>query len=139
MLKLKIMHQKVMAVKNDDIAYTSPSTAENQKESEKVYVRDPITPAAKIAIILKGSSSLSDLLLYIFLPKAVIVQKRNKIENDEHKAESTLTAAAICSVAPVKVSETKANILAIILHKGAPGGCPTCNLADVEIYSAASQ
>jgi hypothetical protein len=30
------MHQKVMAVKNDDIAYTSPSTAENQKESEKV-------------------------------------------------------------------------------------------------------
>ena len=31
-----IMHQKVTAVKKDDIAYTSPSTAENQKESVNV-------------------------------------------------------------------------------------------------------
>ena len=30
------MHQKTKAVNKDDIAYTSPSTAENQNESEKV-------------------------------------------------------------------------------------------------------
>ncbi len=30
------MAQNTMAVKNEDMAYTSPSTAENQNESEKV-------------------------------------------------------------------------------------------------------
>ena len=41
-----------MAVKKEDIAYTSPSTAENQNESVKVYVKAPTTPAARIEIIL---------------------------------------------------------------------------------------
>ena len=33
---IKYIAQKIAAVNRDDIAYTSPSTAENQKESEKV-------------------------------------------------------------------------------------------------------
>ena len=37
--------QNTMAVKNDDTPYTSPSTAENQNESENVYARAPTNPA----------------------------------------------------------------------------------------------
>ena len=33
------------------MAYTSPSTAENQNESEKVYVREPTAPAPKTRIL----------------------------------------------------------------------------------------
>ena len=46
------IHQNVTAVKKEDIAYTSPSTAENQNESEKVYARAPTKPAPKTAKIL---------------------------------------------------------------------------------------
>ena len=46
-----MIHQNVTAVKKDDIAYTSPSTAENQNESEKVYVREPTAPAPIIRIL----------------------------------------------------------------------------------------
>ena len=38
------------AVNNDDIAYTSPSTAENQKVSEKQYANEPMAPLPKINI-----------------------------------------------------------------------------------------
>ena len=34
-----------MAVKKEDMAYTSASTAENQKLSEKVYTKAPTIPA----------------------------------------------------------------------------------------------
>ena len=36
-----VMHQTTRAVNRDDIAYTSPSTAENQNVSEKQYARAP--------------------------------------------------------------------------------------------------
>ena len=36
--------KKTTAVKNDDAPYTSPSTAENQNVSEKVYANAPIIP-----------------------------------------------------------------------------------------------
>ena len=38
------------AIKKEDIAYTSPSTALNQKLSEKVYAKAPTKPLPKTAI-----------------------------------------------------------------------------------------
>lgn len=46
------MAQKTMAVNKEEVAYTSPSTAENQKESENMYAKAPTRPAAIIPMIL---------------------------------------------------------------------------------------
>ena len=73
--------QNTMAVKNDDEAYTSPSTAENQNESENVYAKAPTIPLPNIVRIVHVLISFSPLWFQIFLPKAVIVQKRNKMVN----------------------------------------------------------
>ena len=43
--------QNTIAVKKEDNAYTSPSTALYQNESEKVYANAPMAPAAIIANI----------------------------------------------------------------------------------------
>ena len=118
-----IMHQKVAAVKREDIAYTSPSTAENQNESEKVYASDPINPEDKISII--SSVLISWFLIIIFLLKAVIVQKRKSIVNEEHSAESVLIATATSLVPGVA---NRLNILPKSWNNGAPGGWPTSNL-----------
>src|SRR5260221_7600522 len=72
--------QKTNAVKNDDNAYTSPSTALYQNESENVYANAPTTPQlmiVKTCCLFNGS---------LFFPinlraKWVIDQKRNKIVN----------------------------------------------------------
>ena len=50
------MAQKMTAVNNEAIAYTSPSTAENQKDSEKVYAKDAIDAEMKMAILSESSS-----------------------------------------------------------------------------------
>ena len=60
--------QNTAAVKNDDVAYTSPSTAENQNESEKVKASAPVAPAAIIAAILAVLNMLSS-LTSIFLAR----------------------------------------------------------------------
>ena len=44
--------QKTIAVKNAEDAYTSPSTAENQKESVNEYATAPTAPAPITAAIL---------------------------------------------------------------------------------------
>ncbi len=52
--------QKTSAVKKEESAYTSPSTALYQKESLKVYARAPTTPAAMtVKICCPVSSPLS--------------------------------------------------------------------------------
>ena len=43
-------NQNNNAIKNDDIAYTSPSTALNQKLSENVYAKEPTILLPKIAM-----------------------------------------------------------------------------------------
>src|SRR5678809_526309 len=50
--------QKANPVKKEESAYTSPSTALNQKESEKVYAKAPTTPAPITVYVCKrfGSS-----------------------------------------------------------------------------------
>ena len=45
-----VIAQTTSAVKSDDIAYTSPSTAENQNVSEKQYANAPIAPLPHINI-----------------------------------------------------------------------------------------
>ena len=75
------MHQKVIAVKKEDIAYTSPSTAENQNESENVYARAPIIPLPITAYVLPISK---DSFKKILRPNAVIVQNKNSIVSEEH-------------------------------------------------------
>ena len=78
----------MIAVNVDDIAYTSPSVAENQNESEKVYAKAPTNPLPKIPIFwAKESSLLSFEMKIIFFAKAVIVQNKNKIVNALHKAD----------------------------------------------------
>ena len=53
-----------MAVKKEDIAYTSPSTAENQNESVKAYANEPIVALVNMAItsLLDNASFLLPVL-----------------------------------------------------------------------------
>ena len=46
-----VIAQTTKAVKSDDIAYTSPSTAENQNVSEKQYANAPMAPLPQINIV----------------------------------------------------------------------------------------
>ena len=118
------MAQNTKAVKNDDIAYTSASTAENQMESEKVQTSPPTNPEPITAIIcpeFKASSALTN----IFLAKCVIDQKRNSTVKAAENTLNMLTQKATCSTSsPAK----RENIRPINKKNGAPGGCGTSNL-----------
>ena len=70
------------------MAYTSDSTAENQKVSEKVYANAPTNPAPIILIRVPWSIS-SSFLTRIFFAKAVIVQNKNRMVNALETAEPT--------------------------------------------------
>ena len=116
------MSQKTTAVKREDDAYTSPSTAENQKVSEKVYANAPTAPAPRRAmprVRLIGDEVKGDEAGFTNLhPNAVIVQKRKRIVNAEANAERALTHIATCVVSAAK-SEKKRPMS---MKKGAPGG-----------------
>ena len=84
------MAQNTKAVKNEDIAYTSASTAENQMESEKVQTSPPTNPAPITAIICPAFN-ISSALINIFLAKCVIDQKRNSTVNAAENTLSMLT------------------------------------------------
>ena len=79
-----------MAVKKEEVPYTSASTAENQKVSEKVYASAPTIAAPMItdvwvvsgAIVLSGTIN--------FFAKCEIVQKRNNIESALVSADNEL-------------------------------------------------
>ena len=92
------MAQKVMAVKNDDMAYTSPSPAENQNESEKVKAREPTSPLPSMAYML--ASDISRSRGTSFRPSMVMVQKRNNIVKLLLSADMTLTIMATLAVSP---------------------------------------
>src|ERR671912_671691 len=66
------------AVKNEDIPYTSASTAENQADSEKVNDNAPTIPAPISTHIFSSVSSASFVTFMIFLPNKTIDQKRNR-------------------------------------------------------------
>src|SRR4051812_44980186 len=75
------MAHTTKAVNSDDMPYTSPSTAENQAESENVQANAPTMPAPINTQILSIVSS-SGLLTFMSLrPKSVIDQNRKSIVN----------------------------------------------------------
>ena len=96
-----VIAQNTSAVNSEDIEYTSASTAENQKVSENVYANAPTKPAPSNPIPLAKVSGRINLR-----PKAVIVQKRNKIVNAEANADIAFTHMATCAVSLAK-SEKK--------------------------------
>ena len=69
-----VMAQNTSAVTRDDIAYTSPSTAENQNVSLNVYARAPTAPAPKIAMALPVSYEPSSDGLMILLARNTMVR-----------------------------------------------------------------
>ena len=64
-----------------------------------------------------------------------IDQKRKTIVNALEVTDIILTVYAICSISKAKIEK----IAPSIWKRGAPGGWPICNFAEVEIYSAQSQ
>src|SRR5258706_9192457 len=73
--------QTTKAVKKDDMAYTSASTAENQNESEKVYANEPTKPAPISSQVLSGVNSFSRVMPIILRPKRVMDQNKKRIVN----------------------------------------------------------
>src|SRR5690606_32830417 len=116
------------------MAYTSVSTALNQKLSEKTRVREPTKPEANTARALELDSGLFS--GRSFRERLVMAQKVNNTAKALETMETALTMSATLEGSPKANMEKKAPI---ICSKGAPGGCPTCNLAEVEMYSPASQ
>ena len=112
------MAQNTRAVNNDDVAYTSASTAENQNVSEKAYARAPVSPAAIIAIVCPNFGSEPDDAI-IFFARWVMVQKRNIIVNALARADMIFDVEGYFA----ETSETKRlKNLASIINIGAPGG-----------------
>src|SRR5690606_36427073 len=80
--------QITMAVKKEDMAYTSDSTAEHQKLSVKAYDKAPMMPAP-IRVMVWPLLTVSVSMWKSFLPNKVIDQNRNKIVNPENSALPT--------------------------------------------------
>ena len=118
------MAQNTKAVKKEDIAYTSASTAENQIESENVHTSPPTNPApitAMVCPMFKTSPALTN----IFLAKCVIDQNRKSTVKAADNTLNMLTQKATCStLSPAK----RENIRPINKKNGAPGGCGTSSL-----------
>src|ERR1700744_134878 len=72
----------------------------------------------------------------IFFAKRVMVQNKNKMENELHKPLITFIIIAALEVSPKANMEKKR---AINRKKGAPGGWPTSNLYEQAMYSPQSQ
>ena len=122
-----------MAVKKDEEAYTSPSTAENQNESEKVYAKAPTKPLPMMVNIFDWFSSPD--FFATLSASAVMVQKRKRMVKALIIADILFTICAMCALSEANNEKN----LPIKLKSGAPGGWPTSNLYAVEIYSPQSQ
>ena len=108
--------QNTIAVKKEEHAYTSPSTALYQKESEKQYAKAPTAPAAIIAKMLL-LLSVPPFFKISFRAKWVIDQNKKSIVNPLAKALMVFTpTAALCA------SNGSVKILPINTKSGAPGG-----------------
>ena len=116
--------QTTMAVKKEDIAYTSASTAENQKLSEKVYTKAPINPDNN-RIMLSDLVNESKVLFKILRPMRTIVQCKNKMVKALDTTDIIFTQKATRLTSPRANNE---NMRPINKKSGAPGGCGTCNL-----------
>ena len=117
------MAQKTIAVHRYDIPKTLASTAENQKESEKVNAIEPTNPAAKMVHIL--ALVISPSFMMSFLASRVMVQKRKRMVKLLERLSMALINTATFAVFP---KANKAKMRPISWNVGAPGGCPIWSL-----------
>src|SRR5512133_2385446 len=128
------MAQKTTAVKSEEVAYTSPSTAENQNVSEKAYARAPVSPAPSTAITLPVVKSASDFIM-ILRARCVTVQNRNMIVRALASPDMAFTIIATFETSPpAKFAKKRARIM----KRGAPGGWPTSSLKEEAMNSPQS-
>ena len=119
------MSQNTRAVQNDEKAYTSPSTAENQNVSLHVYASAPQRPDPKMTSILTRGISVASSLTMRRLTRCVTVQKSRSMVAAESNADMMLTISATLDMSP-KAKLTKN--LAASMKIGLPGGWPTSSL-----------
>ena len=116
--------QNTAAVNRDDMAYTSASTAENQKVSDQQYARAPTTPAPMRENACPADRvPLPPFFSMMRRPRWTIVRYRKNMVNAEQRALMMFTAMAACSGDANMVKN-----LAIIWNTGLPGACPTSSL-----------
>lgn len=125
--------QNNKAINKEAIAYTSASTALAQKLSEKVKASEPTIELPKTTMALFLSNSVYDDI--IFLNNIEDDQNINNMVKALENTEVMLTIKAMFSLLKANMEKNAP----IIWNKGAPGGCPTSNLAAVEMYSPQSQ
>ena len=112
-----VIAQNTRAVKRDDMAYTSPSTAENQNVSLNVYARAPTAPDPKMAIAFAtGYVPSSDGFTSLFAKNTMVRYRKNMVRA-EHMAFMALTATAACMLS-VNIVKKRANSW----NTGFPGG-----------------
>lgn len=120
-------------INKDAMAYTSASVALNQKLSEKVRHRQPISELPSIIMVLPFVSSPN--FTAMFFNSNETDQYIKSMANDAENTETIFTIRATFSLENAK----SANTDPINWYSGAPGGWPTCNLAAVDMYSPESQ
>ena len=128
------MHQKMTAMNNDEKAYTSASTAENQKESETAYAVAPTKPAPRIEILVE--LDVTQVVANIFRQNHVIVQNKNMIVRALSIAEAELINRVIW---PGFDPASKEAIRPINRNNGFPGAWQTSSFEAQDKNSPQSQ
>src|SRR5690606_21706272 len=131
--------QRVRVVKKLDMAYTSPSTAENHTDVAKAAVRPATIPAVARAICAPVSSSSASRPTRAILPRIIVDHATNMAAKAVQIEDMRLTAKAIFSGLSERISPIQANIRPTIRKRGAPGGWTTCSLYAPSINSPQSQ
>ena len=120
----------------EPIPYTSPSTAENQKESEKAKAKAPTIPLPNMAICCESVNSDLSSSCNNRCAKCVILQNKNNIAKALAVADIKLISIGIRVGSPKdKVDKAAPSNW----KKAAPGACPTSKLAEMAMYSPQSQ
>ena len=119
------MSQNTSAVQNEENAYTSPSTAENQKVSLHAYMSAPHIPDANITVIFSGLISCASSLTIRRFTRWVMVQNRSNMVAALSSPDMALTISATLVTSPnAKLAKNRA----ASMNMGLPGGCPTSSL-----------
>src|SRR5580692_12328046 len=94
------MAQKAMEMNNGVTPNTMASSAENQKESEKVKANAPTAPAPMMAIIC-SKETISPFGTTSLFARWVIVQNRKRMVKPLLMEDSRFTWTAACGLATV--------------------------------------
>src|SRR5690606_17550945 len=113
--------QKVSAVNMVDIAYTSPSTAENQTEEVNAVANPATSPEKDKATFsaVEGSSLRS---VKNNLPSIIVICAIKTAAREVQNADIRLTAKAISAGSFETISAIQVKRRPIIRNKPAPGG-----------------